>query len=97
MITSYKIFESLHNHVLLITEPHSDYYRKFTYGKLYKLYDSGKAGLRLKDDNGKFDNLWIHDVREVPIIFTNGARYSFTRDKSIEAYKRRLTQQQFDL
>jgi hypothetical protein len=56
MITRFKLFESSGHYLLCVKDTDPDYYWKFTKGKKYKLYLSS-IGLRIKDDNGRFDRL----------------------------------------
>ena len=96
MITVFKIFESINDDFLLCvkeTDPH--YYWKFTKGKKYKIYTS-KLGLRIKDDNGKFDRL-IGIENDKGVITWNYADGIFTTDKSILDYELRIGIEKYNI
>lgn len=103
MITKFKLYESKDIFLLYIKEPDPDYYYKFTKGKKYKIYSSN-LGLRIKDDNGKFDKLigvgndgYRKIKNDNGIITWNYADGIFTSDNSIEDYNLRNLTKKYNL
>ena len=72
MITNFKIFESLNKFLLCIKEPDTGFYLKLTKGKKYKIYESFKIGIRIKDDTKKFGRIehWLWDKENIYGIIT---------------------------
>lgn len=77
------------------TDPH--YYRKFTLGKIYKVYVS-QFGKRLKDDRGDFCNIdhwnFSKNGKVETIEYADGI---FTTDKSLEDYDIRVNSEKYNL
>ena len=118
MITSYKLFEQIDmsdfeypTSVILITQPDPLYYRKLTYGKRYKLYQSS-LGFRIKDDNGEFLRLQSpyffdasspsgtsEDYDKISGIyyFRDFAKNRWSTDKSIEDFEMRKSAEKFGI
>lgn len=94
-----KTFENSKNiqYILCVKEPHVDYFYKYTKGKKYKIYSSN-LGIRIKDDNGKFDR----GVLYYSMIDNGTLEYSyvdavFTTDNSIENYEFRKLTKKFNI
>jgi len=104
MITKFKLYESKLNTLLLcVEEPSAGYYREYTKGKKYNIYNSN-LGIRIKDNNGNYDRLkgvgdddyWKSEEHNKVFIY-NYAGGIFTTDDSIEDYKFRENTKKYNL
>ena len=99
MITKFKLYESKLDYLLCVTPFDENFYRKFTKGKKYKVYDS-TLGMRLKDDNNNFCNVLILDSNREEhnnIFIYNYAGGIFTTDNSIDDYEMREQAKKYNL
>lgn len=103
MITKFKNFGNKDVFLLCVKETDPNYYWKYTKGKKYKMYFSN-LGIRIKDDEGKFDRLIGIDDDDYwrrkeynGIIEWYYADGIFTTDKSIEDYEIRESTKKYNI
>jgi len=84
--------------LLCIKETDTGYYRKFSKGKKYKIYKSNLGGLRIIDDNKKFERLSDRNFENKDGIFIwNMGGGIFTTDNSIKDYNIREERKKYRL